>query len=142
MTSLYRYFNNAGELLYVGISINAVYRLGQHKETAPWFEFIDRIEIEKFESFKLALAAEKIAIQAEKPLHNIAHQGMEVDVRTIGSPSVRCKDAGLSSLSELSRISTVSTRTLINWHADKSTLFDVVLKGAVCIKLEKHEIIA
>ena len=139
MTSLYRYFNNAGELLYVGISINAIYRLGQHKENAEWFELIDRIEIEKFDSLKLALAAEKSAIKTERPLHNIAHQGTaEAEQNISDSPSMQCKIAGLAGLAELSRISSVSSRTLINWHKDKSVLFRIVLKGAAVSKTEKQ----
>lgn len=138
MTSLYRYFNNAGELLYVGISINAIYRLGQHKENAEWFGFIDRIEIEKFENLKLALEAEKTAIQGEKPLYNIAHQGAAEEEQNIGdSPSMQCKLAGLAGLAELSRISSVSVQTLINWSRDKPVLFGVVIKGAYLSKTLK-----
>jgi len=46
------------------------------------------------------------------------------------TPSEQCKVAGLKSLIELSKISSVSVQTLINWHRDKPTLFDVLLVGA------------
>jgi len=49
-------------------------------------------------------------------------------------PSEKCKEAGLSSLEELSEITTVSVQTLNNWFKNKRKLFDVVLIGAVEVK--------
>lgn len=71
-TDLYRHFDAAGNLLYVGISLNTVARLSQHKRNARWYEQIVRIDIERFRSRTEALAAEDRAIEVEKPLHNIA----------------------------------------------------------------------
>lgn len=50
------------------------------------------------------------------------------------TPSEKCKLAGLKSLAELARISTVSERTLINWHRHKPVLFAVAIAGAMAIK--------
>ncbi len=50
--------------------------------------------------------------------------------------SEQVKAAGLKSLSELAKMSRQSSQTLINWHAKKPELFDLVLKGAVIKKLE------
>lgn len=69
---LYRYYNSSGDLLYVGISLDAVTRLAQHKEKAPWFTQIARIEIEHYESRKECAKAERLAIRREQPLHNKA----------------------------------------------------------------------
>ena len=53
---------------------------------------------------------------------------------TLMTPSEQCKAAGLKSLAELAKISSASTRTLINWHKDKPALFATVLAGAVVIE--------
>jgi hypothetical protein len=46
------------------------------------------------------------------------------------TPSEQCRNAGLASLSELSRISGVSIQTLRNWHKNKPVLFALVVAGA------------
>ena len=69
---LYRHFAADDTLLYVGISLSAVYRLSQHRQTSSWFSEIVRVSIEKFPSRVEALQAETKAIQTEKPKHNIA----------------------------------------------------------------------
>ena len=70
-TSLYRHFNEDGLLLYVGISLNHIARLGQHSKKAHWFDTISRVEIEHFPDRLSAEKAEYQAIRDEKPLHNI-----------------------------------------------------------------------
>jgi len=52
-------------------------------------------------------------------------------------PSELCKQAGLSSLKELTEISGESVQTLNNWHKNKPLVFDLVLRGAVVKRLEK-----
>jgi len=56
------------------------------------------------------------------------------------SPSEQAKVAGLKSLSELSKISSASTRTLINWQREKPVLFATVVAGAVVIKAANVEL--
>ena len=70
-TQLYRHFNAANELLYVGISLSTVVRLSQHKEGSKWYSDIAKVVIENFESRQAALDAEKIAVQSENPKHNV-----------------------------------------------------------------------
>lgn len=67
---LYRHFDAAGDLLYVGISLSAIGRLAQHRASADWFDQIAKVEIEQFETRDLALAAEAAAIDTERPRHN------------------------------------------------------------------------
>jgi hypothetical protein len=69
-TSLYRHYNATGELLYVGISLSAINRLYEHKNSV-WFADITKVDIEQFETRMLAIDAETIAIRNEKPLFNI-----------------------------------------------------------------------
>ena len=72
---LYRHFDKDGRLLYVGISLNSVSRLSQHKNVSRWYDQIVRIEIERFPSRKEALEAEAKAINEENPVHNTAIDG-------------------------------------------------------------------
>lgn len=50
------------------------------------------------------------------------------------TPSNQCKEAGLNSLAELTRISSVPKQTLIDWHKNKPTVFSCILAGAKAIK--------
>lgn len=70
---LYRHFDAEGRLLYVGVSLSALGRLAEHRQNADWFWQIARVEITAYASRRTVLKAERIAIQREKPLHNIAH---------------------------------------------------------------------
>ncbi len=54
------------------------------------------------------------------------------------TPSQQCKQAGLSSLAEVSNLTGVSVQTLINWHRDKPKLFEVVINGCVYFKNMKE----
>lgn len=73
-TSLYRHYDEAGELLYVGISIDAIARFKQHADSRKdWVNSIASVKIQKFETRAEALAAEKLAILTENPKYNIVH---------------------------------------------------------------------
>lgn len=56
------------------------------------------------------------------------------------TPSEQCKQAGLESLKEAVIISSVSERTLINWHKKKPQLFDVVIAGCLVKKLAQASV--
>jgi hypothetical protein len=71
-TALYRHFDDVGRLLYVGISLNAVTRMSQHKHSARWFDNIASVTVEWLDSRDAALAAELRAIREESPIHNKA----------------------------------------------------------------------
>jgi hypothetical protein len=72
-TDLYRWFDETGQLLYVGISISAYERAKDHRKTKEWFREAKKMTIEQFATREQALEAEKTAIQNEKPLHNVVH---------------------------------------------------------------------
>lgn len=67
---LYRHWSTSGNLLYVGISVNAVARLAQHKEKS-WFPRIAKITVERFDTYAEAEIAELKAICYEGPIHNM-----------------------------------------------------------------------
>ena len=70
MTSLYRHFDRDGRLLYVGISKNAIARLGDHKRKASWYPDIRNVSIASYPNRDAALRAEARAIRTENPIHN------------------------------------------------------------------------
>jgi predicted GIY-YIG superfamily endonuclease len=72
-TALYRHFSADGELLYIGISLSVLHRIGQHSKHSSWFNKIARISIENFDSREEAKSAEQRAIEKEKPFFNIHH---------------------------------------------------------------------
>jgi hypothetical protein len=76
-TDLYRHYARDGTLLYVGISLSALARLIQHRRSARWYRKITSVRIKKFPSREAAEAAEKIAIEQEKPLFNIFNSSLE-----------------------------------------------------------------
>lgn len=80
--SLYRMFDAADALLYVGICAQPR-RLDQHRKDKGWWPDVARISIEHFEERADARAAERQAIVNEAPLFNVQHR-----------PSLRTMDVG------------------------------------------------
>jgi hypothetical protein len=76
-TALYRHFDAAGALLYVGISDALSERDRHHRATAHWHSQVHRTETEWCLSREHALALEAVAIRFEKPAHNIRHKQSE-----------------------------------------------------------------
>jgi predicted GIY-YIG superfamily endonuclease len=69
--TLYRFYNDESELLYVGLSINPGKRFERHKTEKPWWDDIAHIDLEHFDNLDELRAAERTAIQTERPEHNI-----------------------------------------------------------------------
>lgn len=67
--ALYRHFDKAGALLYVGISAHPLKRQCQH-QYASWFADISTITLEHFGNRAEAEAAERDVIRNEAPIHN------------------------------------------------------------------------
>jgi len=73
LTSLYRFYDATGALLYIGITNSIPRRLGEHDERKPWFAHSVRATFEHHPSRAAALTAEKKAIKKERPKYNIVH---------------------------------------------------------------------
>lgn len=71
--ALYRFFDSAGALLYVGITFDPGSRWRKHRDGKPWWTEVARIDIETHPDRNAVLQAEEAAIRAEHPLHNVAH---------------------------------------------------------------------
>ena len=71
---LYRLYNADDELLYVGISMSALNRIGQHKAEKTWWHEVAKITIETHMVPRAGIEEmERQAIQAESPRYNKKH---------------------------------------------------------------------
>lgn len=70
-TALYRLFDAAGKLLYIGIAVNPPSRWAGHAADKLWWGEVARITIHWYDTWGAAEAAEATAIRQENPLHNV-----------------------------------------------------------------------
>lgn len=70
-TALYRFYDAAGQLLYVGITGDAKARWRQHAKEKEWWPQVAHKRIAWFSSRDEAAVAERLAIVAEAPRFNI-----------------------------------------------------------------------
>lgn len=70
--TLYRFYNEEGHLLYVGITKFFEPRLKQHYKNADWFFETASVKLEHFQTRQQVEKAESQAIKHEKPIYNIA----------------------------------------------------------------------
>lgn len=80
-TILYRAFDTAGRLIYVGISDGIFLRLGQHADNSGWVHHAATITLERFDERADAEAAELAAIRTEDPVWNVSGRPYERYVR-------------------------------------------------------------
>jgi hypothetical protein len=70
-TAVYRFFDAAGALLYVGLTNNTAIRWDHHARRKPWWRDVTRKSVTWFEDRPTAARAEAQAIRAESPKWNI-----------------------------------------------------------------------
>lgn len=70
MTEVYRHYDAAGVLLYVGCAFNTWSRMVAHRCKTEWASRVSRTIIDKFSSREVALEVEDAAINNEKPMYN------------------------------------------------------------------------
>ncbi len=70
---VYRMFNAAGDLLYIGCTTRFIRRMTDHEHNRPWWSEVASITVEHFESGYQAAKAEAVAIRSEAPRHNVQH---------------------------------------------------------------------
>jgi predicted GIY-YIG superfamily endonuclease len=71
--ALYRFFDEAGELLYVGVTMNPAARWKQHSQDKSWWTSVANITVEPHRDRKAVLEAEALAIKTEHPRYNVVH---------------------------------------------------------------------
>jgi predicted GIY-YIG superfamily endonuclease len=81
-TALYRLFDAAGSLLYIGVSVSPEQRWLHHAEHKTWWPEVARIEFAWHGTRDEALTCEMESIRAEKPRYNVQHNGH----RTVSAP--------------------------------------------------------
>lgn len=72
-TAVYRLFDDIDTLLYIGESADPDEREGWHRATQSWGRQIHHRTDEWHDRLEEALRAETAAIEAERPLHNVAN---------------------------------------------------------------------
>ncbi|MGA5315090.1 GIY-YIG nuclease family protein [Streptomyces pseudogriseolus] len=80
-TALYRLYDEAGVLLYVGISCNLNERWKDHREEKLWWPQVVEKQVEWYEKRSEAESAEVHAIVTEDPLYNIDWNRPEYKLR-------------------------------------------------------------
>lgn len=70
-TDLYRAFDSAGNLLYVGIAFASIGRLAGHRSKSTWFDRVATITVETLPTRDDAKRAERLAIRTENPMFNL-----------------------------------------------------------------------
>lgn len=80
--ALYRFFDENGVLLYVGITADIGSRFKKHRGDKPWWYAVSTIRIERFPTRPAVLAAEREAIRSERPLWNVSHNEAATAVRS------------------------------------------------------------
>lgn len=73
---LYRMFNTADELLYVGVTLRPVARLRDHSKDKDWWSEVATIRLQSFPNRTLLLEAERAAIVSERPRFNVVLNGL------------------------------------------------------------------
>lgn len=71
-TSLYRYFDVDGRLLYVGITSASTLRMLHHAHGSAWWTKVRSASFKHYRTRDQALAVERKAVVAEEPLYNRA----------------------------------------------------------------------
>lgn len=70
---LYRFYDEDGSLLYIGITLDLPARMRAHRGDKPWWTEVYRIEIEHFDSRPEVDRAERESILNERPKYNVMY---------------------------------------------------------------------
>lgn len=114
-TTLYRFFDRDGRLLYVGIAGNPGRRWTRHASGKLWWGDVNRAELAHFASREAALDAEREAIIAERPIHNVTHarSGPPLVQRRVRHPrrgSLEMTDSNARAMAEYERLGSFGDR--------------------------------
>ncbi len=69
-TQLYRYYDDSGNLLYIGITSQPAVREEKHRRESPWRIDAAYVRYELFPSWGIAEVAEMLSISRDGPKHN------------------------------------------------------------------------
>lgn len=92
---VYRAYDRAGRLLYVGMTQHLHRRMLGHA-TSAWLPFMDRLDVQHFQGYVGAAYAEARAIRAEAPLFNLrGRTERPADIRAACREYVRQQSAAM-----------------------------------------------
>lgn len=100
---LYRHFDAAEKLLYVGVSADLLKRCRRHEQESRWFNKIACIKVARFATIGAALRAEKMAIDTEKPQFNSGIRRANGRSSSAGSGLRKWRLSTKTSLSDLAQ---------------------------------------
>lgn len=80
-TSVYRYYDRNGLLIYVGITNQGIGRNRQHNADKDWWRFVLRQDVTHFRTRQAALDEERNLIQQHRPPFNTQHNPDVADRR-------------------------------------------------------------
>lgn len=133
--TLYRFWD--GEvLLYVGISVEAYKRASRHRRLSSWWPKATSVTFEPQPNREAALAAEKFAIQNERPIYNVVHNAANKrrkDDFVLGEVSKKILDfvnnsfgiVGVDKVSLACNISPATARTYLGRLANSERIVHV-----------------
>lgn len=82
--TLYELFDESGERIYVGASINAPNRLASHARQKSWWPDVATAKFTHFDTRLEAVQAEARILRRSKPRHNIDGPRYASDPRVMG----------------------------------------------------------
>lgn len=88
-TTLYRFFDSEGLLLYVGISDSPLARFAQHSADKAWWTDVHEIKLWHFAKRDDAQEAERALISFAAPPHNVNHIGPAPAVASLKGEAAR-----------------------------------------------------
>jgi hypothetical protein len=80
-TSVYRYYDRFGILIYVGITARGTSRNREHYSAKRWWQYVERQEVEHFQDRPAAQAREAALIDSHRPPFNTQHNPQAVEMR-------------------------------------------------------------
>lgn len=116
---LYRHFDIAERLLYVGMASRAVNRLAAHRSKGRWFDDIVTVRIERFPDKDSCRDAEIKAIKTEGPIYNKKHTDRRERAPKPTEPKFR-RWLPLYTVARLSRDLKIKQATVSEWMEGKS----------------------
>jgi hypothetical protein len=109
-TTLYRFYDAAGDLLYVGIAANPGRRFHQHAGDKTWWTQVVGSTMTHYPTSEAAAYAEIVAITNEHPRHNVVHNRARISGVTAAARA-KPSQVGMGALfKRLSDCGTAATR--------------------------------
>jgi excinuclease UvrABC nuclease subunit len=81
VTSVYKYFDGKGRLLYVGVTARGIRRTQEHAESKQWWPLCAGCGIEHYDTRDKALDREQELIQRHHPPYNTVHNHRKAEAR-------------------------------------------------------------